>query len=147
MTSCGPSSSDSPRRPAPATALALLLSMLPAAGFGCSPPSRDDLVVGDELYVDIMTELVLTKDSLQDLDLPYWSRQQALDSVERVLAEERGVTAEDLFEYARVAGRDAARMQGLWETIGARVDSIRPPEAEADSAAGDEPPSRRRRRE
>ena len=84
-----------------------------------------------------MTRLVLVKDSMVSINLPYWSQQHELDSLEKVIGTEEGVTADDLFEFARDAGRDPARMGRLWEVIRLRVDSIRPPdeeEAETDQA-------------
>ncbi len=90
--------------------------------------------MNDSVYIEIMTRLVLVKDSMTSINLPYWSQQYELDSVEAVIAAEEGVTADDLFEFARVAGRDPSRMGRLWETIRLRVDSIRPPDEEAGEA-------------
>lgn len=87
-------------------------------------------MVDDSVYVEVMTRLVLVKDSMVSIKLPYWSQQHELDSVEKVIASEEGVTADDLFEFARDAGRDATRMRRLWEVIRQRVDSVRPPDQE-----------------
>lgn len=109
----------------------------------CSRPPDDALLVGDSAYVDIMVHLLLLRDSLQAINLPHWSQQQVLDSVEAAIAEERGITADDLFAYSSTAGRDAVRMQSLWREIQARVDSIRP--AEEDGEAGNGSAERDRR--
>lgn len=104
-------------------------------------------MVNDSVYVEIMTRLVLVKDSMVSINLPYWSQQSELDSLEKSIASEEGVTAEDLFEFARVAGRDPLRMGRLWEMIRQRVDSIRPPDEE--EAGTEQAPARdgaRRRR-
>ncbi len=104
-------------------------------------------MVNDSVYVEVMTRLVLVKDSMTSINLPYWSQQSELDSVETMIAVEEGVTADDLFEFARVAGRDPARMGRLWEVIRQRVDSIRPPDEEEPET--DQAPARggdRRRR-
>lgn len=140
----------SPERPpglAWAFARTAVLLLLPATAPGCSGAPEDDRVVNDSVYVEIMTRLVLVKDSMVSINLPYWSQQHELDSVETVIAAEEGVTADDLFEFARDAGRDPARMGRLWEVIRLRVDSIRPPDEE--EAETDQAPARggtRRRR-
>ena len=91
-----------------------------------------------------MSHLLLLRDSLNAIDLPYWSQQQVLDSVERALSEERGLTADDLFEFARTAGRDPVRMQELWTRIQARFDSLRPPEEGGDAEERDRAGQERR---
>ncbi len=104
-------------------------------------------MVNDSVYVEVMTRLVLVKDSMVSINLPYWSQQHELDSLETVIAAEEGVAADDLFEFARDAGRDPERMGRLWEVIRMRVDSIRPPDEE--DAETDQAPARggtRRRR-
>jgi hypothetical protein len=117
---------------------AAVLLLLPATVPGCSGAPEEDRVVNDSVYVEIMTRLVLVKDSMMSINLPYWSQQSELDSLEKVIASETGVTAEDLFEFAVVAGRDPLRMGQLWEVIRQRVDSIRPPDEE-ESEAGQAP--------
>jgi len=101
-------------------------------------------VVNDSVYVEVMTRLVLVKDSMVAINLPYWSQQSELDSLEKVIASENGVTADDLFEFSRDAGRDPVRMGRLWEIIRQRVDSIRPPDEE--EAGTDQAPARGTRR-
>jgi hypothetical protein len=123
------------------------LLLLAAAGPGCSGAPEEDRVVNDSVYVEVMTRLVLVKDSMRSINLPYWSQQSELDSLEKMIASEEGVTADDLFEFARDAGRDPLRMGRLWEVIRQRVDSIRPPDEEETEA--DQAPARgdtRRRR-
>lgn len=117
--------------------------LLPAAGLGCAGGAGEGSVVDDSLYVEIMTRLVVVRDSMDEIRLPYWSQQQALDSVEAAVETEYGVTADDLFRFARSTGRDAERMKRLWETIGARVDSIRPEDSAPEDSAAEEAASRR----
>ena len=146
-----PSSSGSPesRRGGVRLAGAALLS-LAAAGSGCANPPEQGVVVNDSVYVAVMTRLLLVKDSMVSVNLPYWSQQQTLDSVEKVIAAEEGVTADDLFEFARTAGRDPTRMRSLWELVRQRVDSLRPPKdeeeegSETERAPPRDPASRRR---
>lgn len=116
--------------------------LLPAviSAYACSGAPDEDRVVNDSMYVEIMTRLVLVKDSMVSINLPYWSQQHELDSVEQVIASEEGVTADDLFEFARDAGRDPARMGRLWEDIRQRVDSLRPPDEEEERT--DQAPAR-----
>jgi hypothetical protein len=120
------------------------LLLLPATVPGCSGAPEDDHVVNDSVYVEVMTRLVLVKDSMVAINLPYWSQQSELDSLEKVITSEKGVTANDLFEFSRDAGRDPARMGRLWEVIRQRVDSIRPPDEE--EAGTDRAPARGTRR-
>lgn len=118
---------------------------LVGAGFpSCSRQPDERLVVGDSTYVDVMVHLLLLRDSLDEINLPHWSQQQVLDSVEGAIAEERGITADDLFEFSRTAGRDAVRMMNLWKEIQARMDSIRPPEEEDEDGSSDRPGRDRR---
>ena len=81
---------------------------------------------GDEAYLVVRYE--------------YTPGLDELDSVEQVIASEEGVTADDLFEFARDAGRDPARMGRLWEDIRQRVDSLRPPDEEEERT--DQAPAR-----
>jgi hypothetical protein len=124
-----------------------VLLLLPATAPACSGAPEEDRVVNDSVYVEVMTRLVLVKDSMVSINLPYWSQQSELDAVETMIAAEEGVTADDLFEFARDAGRDPVRMGQLWEVIRQRVDSIRPPDEE--DSETDQAPARggdRRRR-
>lgn len=100
-------------------------------------------MIDDSLYVEIMTRLVVVRDSMDDIRLPYWSQQQALDSVEAAVETEYGVTADDLFRFARSTGRDPARMKRLWETIRTRVDSVRPDDSAPGDSAAEEDARRR----
>jgi hypothetical protein len=137
----------SPERPSGfdwSIARTAVLLLLPATVPGCSGAPEEDRVVNDSVYVEVMTRLVLVKDSMVSINLPYWSQQHELDSLETVIASEEGVTADDLFEFARDAGRDPERMGRLWEVIRLRVDSIRPPDEE--EAETDQAPARGTRR-
>lgn len=126
---------------------ATALVLAPATAAGCSSAPESESVVSDSVYVELMTRLVLVKDSMMSINLPYWSQQQELDSLEKLIAAEEGVTADDLFEFARTAGRDPVRMRRLWETIRLKVDSIRPQEEEeADGQAPERGSATRRRR-
>ena len=111
----------------------MFLFVLSALAGGCSREPEGQPAVDESTYVELMTKLVLLRDSMRTINLPYWSQQQVLDSVEASIVEEYGVEADDLFEFARVAGRDPERMQRLWKAIQQRADSIRPPpESETD---------------
>lgn len=133
--------SGSPRHtPSIPSLLSLAALSLPAVGLGCSRADSAATVIDDSLYVEIMTRLVVVRDSMDDIRLPYWSQRQALDSVEAAVEADYGVTADDLFRFARATGRDPARMRRLWETIGERVDSLRPSEEPAVDETADEEP-------
>jgi hypothetical protein len=137
--------SDSPKRALAITVWCCLGGAVLGAGLpGCSRQPDEGLVVGDSTYVDVMAHLLLLRDSLDAINLPHWSKQQVLDSVETAIADERGVTADDLFEFSRTAGRDAVRMMNLWTEIQARVDSIRPPGEEDEEGSSDRPGQDRR---
>ena len=97
--------------------------------------------MNDSVYVEVMTRLVLFRADLLESRGGHGYRVRMLDSVEIAVAEELGVTAEDLFAFAEVAGRDPKRMQGLWELVLAAVDSLRPPDAEAEQPGSDVSPA------
>ncbi|MEE8447795.1 MAG: hypothetical protein V3S52_09100 [Gemmatimonadota bacterium] len=97
--------------------------------------------MNDSVYVQVMTRLVLFRKDLLESRGGHGYRVRMLDSLEIALAEELGVTAEDLFAFAEVAGRDPERMKGLWELVLAAVDSLRPPEAEAEQPEPDVSPA------
>ena len=120
-----------------------LLAPLLLAGVAadCARSPATEIAVNDSVYVQVMTRLVLFRKDLLESRGGHGYRVRMLDSLEIALAEELGVTAEDLFAFAEVAGRDPERMKGLWELVLAAVDSLRPPEAEAEQPEPDVSPA------
>ena len=116
---------------APVVAPLLLAGM----AVDCARPPITELAVNDSVYVEVMTRLVLFRDDLLERRGGPGYRVKMLDSLEIAVAEELGVTAEDLFAFSEVAGRDPERMKRLWELVLAAVDSLRPPDAEAEAEA------------
>ena len=104
--------------------------LLAGVAVDCTRPPASKPTVNDSVYVEVMTRLVLFREDLLERRGGGGYRVRTLDSLEIALAEELGVTAEDLFAFSVVAGRDPERMKGLWELVLAAVDSLRPPEAE-----------------
>lgn len=115
--------------------------LLTGAAVDCAGPPTTELAVNDSVYVEIMTRLVLFREELLERRGGYGYRVRMLDSVEMALAEELGVTAEDLLAFSEVAGRDPERMKRLWELVLAAVDSLRPPDAEAEQPEPDVSPA------
>lgn len=120
-----------------------LLAPLLLAGVAadCAPSPATEIAVNDSVYVQVMTRLVLFRKDLLESRGGHGYRVRMLDSLEIAVAEELGVTAEDLFAFAEVAGRDPERMKGLWELVLAAVDSLRLPEAEAEQPEPDVSPA------
>ncbi len=123
------------RRRVSALASAPVVAPLLLAGVAvdCTRPPTTEPAVNDSVYVEIMTRLVLFREDLLENRGGHGYRVRMLDSLEIAVAEELGVTAEDLFAFSEVAGRDPERMKGLWELVLAAVDSLRPPEAETEA--------------
>ena len=109
--------------------------LLAGVAVDCARPPTTETAVNDSVYVEVMTRLVLFREDLLERRGGRGYRVRTLDSLEIAMAEELGVTAEDLFAFSVVAGRDPERMKGLWELVLAAVDSLRPPEAEAEAEA------------
>ncbi len=122
---------------APVVALLLLAGV----AVDCARPPTTKIAVNDSVYVEVMTRLVLFREDLLERRGGHGYRVRMLDSVETALAEELGVTAEDLFAFSEVAGRDPERMRRLWELVLAAVDSLRPPDAEAEQSGPDVSPA------
>ncbi len=115
--------------------------LLAGVAVDCTRPPASELAVNDSVYVEVMTRLVLFREDLLESRGGHGYRVRMLDSLEIAVAEELGVTAEDLFAFAEVAGRDPKRMKGLWELVLAAVDSLRPPDAEVEQPGPDVSPA------
>ncbi len=108
--------------------------LLAGVAVDCTGPSTTaEPAVNDSVYVQVMTRLVLFREDLLESRGGHGYRVRMLDSLEIAVTEELGVTAEDLFAFSEVAGRDPERMKGLWELVLAAVDSLRPPDAETEA--------------
>ncbi len=107
--------------------------LLAGVAVDCARAPTTEIAVNDSVYVEVMTQLVLFREDLLESRGGHGYRVRMLDSLEIAVAEELGVTAEDLFAFSEVAGRDPERMKGLWELVLAAVDSLRPPEAETEA--------------
>jgi len=114
--------------------------LLTGVAVDCARPPVTEITVNDSVYVEVMTRLALFREDLLESRGGLGYRVRMLDSLEIAVAEEFGVTAEDLFAFSEVAGRDPERMKKLWELVLAAVDSLRPPEAEAEAEAEAEQP-------
>jgi hypothetical protein len=114
------------------------LWLLMASGFlgvACRGPSTPPDQVSDEVFVQVMTRLVLI-----DSDSPRRSPQElpeaAADSAREELLAEYGVSAAELLHFASRAGRDPRRMERVWVRIAAAVDSVRAERRESGAEEG-----------
>lgn len=102
----------------------------------CGPPPETgeapDLIE-DEVYVAVMAELML----LGGRDgRPEDEHNAAQDSLREGILAAHGVTADQILEFVEALGGEAGRMEGLWESIAHRYDSMRVARIQEETAAG-----------
>ncbi len=119
-------------------AAALVLATLM---IGCAPAPEEgdpDQIQGD-VYVEVMTELLLLDASLpKDRMLPEREATGA-DSLRKQILDAHGVTPQDLLDFAESVGGEAGQMEALWERITHVFDSTRIARLRAETEARSEP--------
>jgi hypothetical protein len=120
------------RRIVPTVVLAALL-----AACGSGDEQRNLTGVPDEVYVQVMTELLLLDSSPPDGSTPE-EREAKADSVRGEILASHGVGAKEMLDFARTVGGESDRMEGLWQRITQRYDSARISDLRRDTEARSE---------
>jgi len=102
----------------------VLLLMILASGCVERAPEEVAGPVTDDVYVDVMTQLLLV-----DVNPPKGAsaeeREAREDSVRAKVLADHGVTSGDVLRYADALGSEAGRMETLWQRITQQFDSTR----------------------
>ena len=106
-------------------------------GCGWGQEEQDPPGVRDEVYVQVMTELLLL-DSSPPLGSTPEEREARADSVRAEILASHGVTAHEMLDFARAVGGEAGRMEGLWQSITQKYDSTRVSDLRRDTEARSE---------
>lgn len=119
------------------TGLALSLAgLLLTAGCGGEGDEASATKLAPDRYVDVMARLALV-DTAMTTSVQVGPLSISPDSARRLILERWSVTGDELVSFARVASRDPARMQKLWERVMSTADSLREagwtPESEPDA--------------
>jgi hypothetical protein len=93
--------------------------------------------VADEVYVEVMTELLLL-DSSPPAGSSAQEREARADSARGEILASHGVTAHEILDFARIVGSQAGRMEGLWHRITQKYDSMRVADLRRDTEARNE---------
>jgi len=109
-----------------------------AVGCGPGPEEERPGPVSDEIYVQVMTELMLLDSSLPTGDTVE-DREVRADSARREILAGQGVTGSDILDFAEALGGEAGRMELLWQQITQRYDSARIASLDRDTEARSEP--------
>lgn len=117
-------------------AACLFLAVL-LVGCGSSDQRSHLPGVPDEVYVQVMTELLLLDSSPPAGSSPP-EREARADSVRGEILAAHGVTAQEMLDFARVVGSEAGRMEGLWHRITQKYDSARVADLRRDTEARSE---------
>jgi hypothetical protein len=102
-------------------AVALAVSI---SSCGEEPVPTDEGPVTDDLYVSVMTELLLLDASPPDGE-SVEERNAAADSARAAILHSHGLTAPDVLRFAETVGGQPARMEEMWQRITHDYDSIR----------------------
>ncbi len=116
----------------------VLLLMTLASGCVERAPEEVPGPVTDDVYVDVMTQLLLV-----DVNPPKGAsaeeRETREDSVRAKILADHGVTSGDVLRYADALGSEAGRMESLWQRITQQFDSTRIANLEQETEALSEP--------
>ena len=107
---------------------------------GCGPAPEDDRPgpVSDEIYVQVMTELMLL-DASPPAGGTVEEREARADSARREILASQGVTGPEILDFAGALGGEASRMELLWQQITQRYDSARIASLDRETEARSEP--------
>lgn len=113
-----------------------------AALVACGAPVGDEEIADrlrDDVYVQVMTELLLLDALLPD-DRMLPEREAGLaDSLRAEILAAHMVTAEEILDFADAIGSEAGRMEELWERITHIYDSTRVADLRRETEARSEP--------
>lgn len=99
-------------------------SLLALVACDSDRPQPVDGAVTDSAYVEVMVELLLLESRIGRQEAESVPPEGA-DSVRTEILRNHGLTAAEVMQFADSVGTDAARMEGLWEQIASRYDSLR----------------------
>lgn len=124
------------KRKSPALLAAACFAVLVPA---CAQEAEEDppTSVPDEVYVQVMTELMLL-DARPPKGGSADERAVRADSIRTGILSSNGVTAEEILAFAETLGSDADRMESLWQEITQRYDSARAANLKATTEAQSE---------
>jgi hypothetical protein len=107
---------------------------------GCGPGPEDEGPgpVSDEIYVQVMTELMLL-DASPPEGGTVEEREARADSARREILSGQGVTGPEVLDFAEALGGEAGRMEVLWQEITQRYDSARIASLGTETEARSEP--------
>jgi len=112
------------------------------AVMACSAPDGDAVTddrLSDDLYVQVMTELLLLDASLPDERMLPEREAGLADSLRADILAAHKVTAEEILDFADQTGSEAGRMEDLWERITHIYDSTRVADLQTETEARSEP--------
>ena len=116
----------------------LLLLMTFASGCRAQAPEEAPGPVTDDIYVDLMTRLLLV-DAQPPKGASVEERERKADSARANILADHGVTAGDVLRYADEIGSEPGRMEVLWQRITQQYDSTRSVYLEREMEARSEP--------
>ena len=116
----------------------VLLLMTLASGCVERAPEEIPGPVTDDVYIDVMTQLLLV-DVKPPKGASAEEREARADSMRAKILAEHGVTSGDVLRYADALGSEAGRMESLWQRITQQFDSTRIANLEQETEARSEP--------
>lgn len=127
------------RKAAGARVTALLVI---GAVMACGAPDREAVIddrLSDDLYVQVMAELLLLDASLPDERMLPEREAGLADSLRADILAAHMVTAQEILDFADQTGTEAGRMEELWERITHIYDSARVANLQTETEARSEP--------
>jgi hypothetical protein len=123
------------------SALARIAALLfvTALFVGCGSGSAEEDLPGlrDDVYIQVMTELMLLDSSPPAGSTPA-ERESRADSMRSEILESYGVTAHEVLDFVQQVGGEASRMEDLWHRITQKYDSTRIADLRRDTEARSE---------
>ncbi len=120
------------------TLCGVLLLMTLASGCVERAPEEVPGPVTDDVYVDVMTRLLLVEAKPPE-GASVEERETRTDSVRANILSSHGVTSGDVLRYVDALGSEAGRMEELWQRITQQFDSTRIANLERETEALSEP--------
>ncbi len=117
---------------------AVLLLVTLVSGCVDRAPEEVPGPVTDDVYVDVMTRLLLVEAKPPE-GASAEERETRTDSVRAKILFSHGVTSGDILRYADALGSEAGRMEKLWQRITQQFDSTRIANLEQETEARSEP--------